>query len=202
MSKRKTLSLRVLKHALLLSGQLWQVCITTSICLVKRNQRKFKVMRTQHLIFITSHLTDHHCTVSVRTNQHRHKMLDILPSKPQGVRTQLASSSSPSPSLSSWSHRDGGLQGTADCTVSCLPVLSLLPALLTSHVPHGSGVRADQGWTLVHFTTTSAGKEFSEDDSTIVLHPIKTSIHTLQIIYLVSATFIFISLLISSIISK
>ena len=120
-------------------------------------------------------------------------MLDILPTRPQDVRTQLASSPSASPSLSSWSHHDGGLQGTADCTVSCLPVLSLLPALLTSHVPHGSGVRADQGWTLVHFTTTSAGtgKEFWEDDSTIVvLYPNKPSIHTLQIIYLASASVI------------
>ena len=113
-------------------GNLWQVCITSTPRIMKRNQRKFKVMRTQHLILITSHLTDHHCTVSVRTNQHRHKMLDILPSKPQGVRTQLASSSSPSPSLSSWSHRDGGLQGTADCTVSCLP--RIIAAACTPHL--------------------------------------------------------------------
>ena len=148
MSKRKTLSLRVLKHALLLSGQLWQVCITTSICLVKRNQRKFKVMRTQHLIFITSHLTDHHCTVSVRTNQHRHKMLDILPSRPQDVRTQLAPSRHHHPDLliTSW-------RGFArNCRLH--PVLSprvspVLTALLTPRTAPASPGRPGPGHSYI-----------------------------------------------------
>ena len=53
--------LNVFKHALHFSlGIQLQLRPLHPYYKVKRNQRKFKVMRTQHLMFITSHLTDHH----------------------------------------------------------------------------------------------------------------------------------------------
>ena len=162
---------------LYLGNLLWQVCITS---LVWWRETSVSLRLWEHNTWFLLHHISLIITLSVRTNQHRHKMLDILPSRPLDVRTQLASSPSPLPCNPDHIVTEvcKELQ-TAPCLVS--PVLS--PALLTPHLTCPAWLRhqADQGWTLIHFTTTSAGREFSEDDSTIVLYPINPSIHTLKI---------------------
>ena len=120
---------------LYLGNLLWQVCITS---LVSWRETSVSLRLWEHNTWFLLHHISLIITLSVRTNQHRHKMLDILPSRPLDVRTQLASSPSPLIVILITSWR----RFARNCRLHhVLSPLYYGCCLHSSHVPHGSGTR-------------------------------------------------------------